>query len=188
VVSREELDLDQVTTLERVSLTRSITNPNVLNRNVPGSIMLDAPDIDKIPWFDDPVIIGLASKYLMIDLNRCMSYILVKIGAGVKLPVHVHFGTATILCLKGRFTYEAGSIGPGGFGWEPYGVVHEPDATTEETILFIINTANALIHTYNEDGSLGPAYQMRDGLKFARDALGDIAVAHLGLPDWFWND
>jgi anti-sigma factor ChrR (cupin superfamily) len=165
----------------------SVFNPNVSIRNVPGSIMMDAALVDSIPWAEDPRILGVAFKHLWIDLNSGAAAALMKIAQGALLPVHCHYSPSLIYCTKGRFTYEAGSIGPGGFGFEPCGVVHEPEAIDEDAEILIVSFGNSILQFYNPDGSPAGMFSLRDALLAAWAAHGSRAVDHLGLPDWYWQ-
>src|SRR5258708_31686324 len=42
-------------------------------------------------------------------------------------------------------------IGPGGFGYEPYGTIHEPDTSVDdETIIWAVNSHNELLQFYKD--------------------------------------
>jgi len=169
----------------------AVTNPKVVIKDFGGSIMMDVPEMDTIPWCETPDFPGLASKPLMYDPTTGMSVVITRVAKGARLPVHVHWSNVAVFVLKGRFNYHpTGSIGAGGFGWEAYGVVHEPDfmEAEEETIFFALSTNHGLFQFYNDDGSPGKLSHARDRLKWARDNYGEKAVAHLKLPEWFWVD
>ncbi len=174
---------------EKSIYTRSSTYPNVMNRNVPGSVMMDRDRIDQIPWYEGPHLPGLKIKYLWIDINAGMSASIFRISKGVQLPVHAHYSTVWLYCHSGSFTYEAGTIGPGGFGYEPFGVIHEPDVTVaEETEMFLLGSSHNRIQLYEEDGTPGISFTTRETLKGIRESCGEAGVAHLNLPTWFWQD
>jgi hypothetical protein len=113
---------------------------------------------------------------------------LLKISKGVQFPVHLHYGTSLLFCLKGRFAYQpAGSIGPGGFGFEPFNTVHEPDCLEEDTLMWAVNSHNELIQLYNDDGSFGAVQHLPGQLKLLRKEYGDAAVRHLNIEPSFWD-
>ncbi|HVX21432.1 MAG TPA: hypothetical protein VHB02_08790 [Acidimicrobiales bacterium] len=165
------------------------TNPRIRLRGAPGIQMLDTATVEAIPWTDSDTFPGMSYKYLKVDLGTGFDITLMKIQRGVQLPVHVHYSETAMYCIKGRFSYEpAGSIGAGGFGFEPYGIIHEPDAATEEeTIVLLINFASGLVQLYNEDGTPGVISHVELLLKEARRKNGDAAIAHLNLPDHIWD-
>lgn len=167
----------------------SKTNPKVQVKGVPGIIMMDAPEVDAIPWTGSDAFPGLYYKYLQIDLEHGFDISLMKLDKGAQLQVHKHLSTSTLFCIKGRFGYEpAGTIGPGGFGFEPYGIVHEPDtATEEETIVLIVTTGASLIQFFDEDGQPSGYNHQLLMLKEARRKNGERAVAHLNLPAHIWD-
>jgi quercetin dioxygenase-like cupin family protein len=168
----------------------AVTNPNVRIQDQGGSLMMDLPEIEAIPWWESEDLPGLSTKTLMYNPTNGLSVLLTKVKKGVRLPVHVHHSEVAVFVLQGRFTYyPTGSIGAGGFGYEAYGVVHEPDfPSEEETVFYAVSTNHGLFQFYNEDGSLGKLSHARDRLKDARARYGHAAVAHLNLPDWFWED
>ena len=168
----------------------AVTNPKVRIQDFGGSIMMDVPQMDAIPWIESPDLPGLSAKTLKYDPTTGISVTVTKVPAGCRLPVHVHFSNVAVFVLKGRFNYHpTGSIGAGGFGWEAYGVVHEPDfVAEEETVFFALSTNHGLFQFYNDDGTPGKLSHARDRLRWARDNYGEGAVAHLNLPAWFWND
>ena len=165
------------------------TNPNVRVNSPPGMVMMDADAIDAIPWCEIDNFPGLAIKYVWVDLEKGLVVSLIKINQGVQLPVHVHFGTSMLFCLKGRFTYQpAGTIGPGGFGYEPFNTIHEPDSTdSEETLLWAVNSHNELLQLYNEDGTPGAIQHLPGQLKWLRKVYGEDAVKHLNIDPSFWE-
>jgi hypothetical protein len=167
----------------------SATNPNVKINNPAGMIMLDADALDAIPWAEIPVFPGLKFKYVWVDLEKGLVVSLLKIGKGVTLPVHLHLGTSLLFCLKGTFTYQpAGTIGAGGFGYEPYGTIHEPDTSTdEETLIWAVNSHNEMLQFYNEDGSFGGIQHLAGQLRMLRRDYGWDAVRHLNVPAEFWE-
>jgi anti-sigma factor ChrR (cupin superfamily) len=167
----------------------SRTNPNVTINDPPGMIMMDTDAIDAIPWAEIPIFPGLQFKYIHVDLEKGVVVSLIKIDKGVTLPVHLHLGTSMLFCLKGTFAYQpAGSIGPGGFGYEPFGTIHEPDTATEgETLIWAVNTHNELLQFYNEDGSLGGVQHLPDQLRMLRRDYGEAAVKHLNIDERFWQ-
>jgi len=170
------------------STPRSRTNPNVAVRDF-GSLMLDGPDLDRIPWCDSPRLPGLFSKTLLYNPDTGTAVSLTKVEKGAILPLHVHWGEAMVVVLKGRFSYEpTGSVGAGGFGYEAFGVVHEPDfPADEETIFYVFSTSHGILQFYNEDGSPGAISHIRDRLLYIRQRCGEAGVAHLNLPDWYWE-
>jgi anti-sigma factor ChrR (cupin superfamily) len=165
------------------------TNPNVRVNSPPGMLMMDTDAIDAIPWCTLPNFPGLAIKYVWVDLEKGVCVSLIKIDKGIQLPVHVHYGTSMLFLLKGRFTYEpAGTIGPGGFGFEPFNTIHEPDSTTEEeTLMWAINTHNEFLQLFNEDGSPGPFQHLAGQLKWMRATHGEASVKHLNVHPSFWE-
>jgi len=165
------------------------TNPNIRVNSPPGMLMLDSTDIDNIPWCEIPNFPGLAIKYVWVDLEKGVCVSLIKINKGVQLPVHVHYGTCMLFCLKGRFTYQpAGTIGPGGFGYEPFNTIHEPDSTTEEeTLLWAVNTHNEFLQLFNDDGSPGAFQHLAGQLKWMRENYGEGSVKHLNVDPSFWE-
>lgn len=173
------------------SRTQCRTNPNVMTRTPPGEIVLDAPDIQAIPWVDSPQLPGLSTKYLKVDLEQGVAVSLSKVAKGSRLPVHCHYSSAMIFCLQGRFGYSAtGSIGAGGFLYEPVGTIHEPDTdlSDEDTVYFVVTNCNTLLQFYREDGSIGGVMHLPDRLRQIRKQYGEKALAHLNLPDWFWSE
>ena len=168
----------------------SKTNPKVRVRGAPGLIMMDGPEVEKIPWTGSEFFPGLYFKYLYVDLEKGADIGLMKLDRGAQLQVHQHLSTAALFCIKGRFSYQpAGSIGPGGFGFEPYGIIHEPDtATEEETIVLTVNTASSLIRFYDKSGNPSGYNHQLLMLREAYRQHGERAVAHLNLPPHIWED
>lgn len=181
--------MDAATKQLRPGEMMSATNPNVKINSPAGMVMFDTDFIDTIPWAEIPVFPGLKFKYVWVDLEKGLVASLLWIGKGVTLPVHLHLGTSLLFCLKGRFTYQpAGTIGPGGFGYEPYGTIHEPDTSTEEeTILWAVNSHNELLQFYNDDGSFAGLQHLAGQLRMLRRDYGWDAVKHLNVPAEFWD-
>jgi 2,4'-dihydroxyacetophenone dioxygenase len=163
------------------------TNRNVKVRGVPGAVMLDAASVEEIPWTDSDAMPGLALKYLQVDLSRGFDVSLMKVSPGARIPVHMHWATSTLFCIKGKFAYQpVGMIDAGGYGFEPYGIIHEPDAgSDEEAIVLTINFSGGLVQFYNEDGTLGPISHVGLLLQEMYRKHGEKAVAHLNLPPSF---
>jgi anti-sigma factor ChrR (cupin superfamily) len=161
----------------------STTNPNVRINSPAGMIMMDTDAIDAIPWAEIPVFPGLKFKYVWVDLEKGLVASLLWIGKGVTLPVHLHLGTSLLFCLKGKFAYQ-----PAGFGYEPYGTIHEPDTSTEEeTIIWAVNSHNELLQFYNDDGSFAGLQHLAGQLRMLRRDYGWDAVKHLNVPPEFWD-
>lgn len=166
----------------------SKTNPNVRVNNPPGMLMMDAAAIEAIPWVENANFPGLMFKYVHVDLNLGIAVVLLKIAKGVQFPVHVHYGTSMLFCLKGRFSYlPAGSIGPGGFGFEPFNTIHEPEALEEDTLMWAINSHNEFVQLYNKDGSPGGIQHLPAQLKLLKKEYGEAAVRHLNIDPSFWE-
>jgi hypothetical protein len=166
----------------------SRTNPHVLTNVVPGTVMADIKDLEAIPWVPYPHLPGIVVKYVWVDLMTGLSVVLARVAPGVQLPLHVHLGMTMIFLVKGKFSYPgAGSIGPGGFGFEPPMTVHEPDVMAEETIFYSVNNNYALLQVFNPDGSSGGVVHIVDHLREIRREHGEKAVAHLNLPAGIWE-
>lgn len=168
----------------------SKTNPKVEVRGAPGLIMMDGPEVDAIPWTVSKDFPGMYYKSLYADVERGFDVGLMKLDKGAQLQVHHHLSTSLLYCVKGRFGYQpAGSIGPGGFGFEPHGIVHEPDAATEEeTLVLVVSTAANLIRMYDSEGKPSHYSHQVLLLKESYRQHGDRAVAHLNLPPQIWED
>lgn len=168
-----------MTTLTTGDVAR--TNPNVRVVESPQSMMIDT---ESIPWTDVPGMPGSYSKILHVDYDNDRVTSLFKLDPGVQLPVHKHTGGADTFCISGSFTYQAGTITAGGYGWEPGGLIHEPEASDEGCVLFIVSYGSTM--GYDEAGQVAGVLDIDMQLEAAaaNNALGHLKERGLLPPHW----
>lgn len=95
---------------------------------------------------------GAWIKVLHVDEGTGQWTALFKQAAGTFVPPHKHLGRAEFYVFEGRLDYRGGSAGPGHFGIEPLGAVHEKTSFPEETTYLL--TAYGPLAMYADDGSI----------------------------------
>jgi anti-sigma factor ChrR (cupin superfamily) len=113
----------------------------------PGARMVDT---DQIPWTEFPFP-GVRFKLLNIDDHNDALTMILYVDAGIQTPIHKHLGAVEVYTISGRWRYQEGEIGPGGYAYEPNGVIHEPESETDLE-MFIV--AHGPVMNYDEEGNI----------------------------------
>ena len=146
------------------------TNSNVDLWDSRGTYLVNC---DEVPW--TPLREGEWGKLLNFDPASGKYTMLYKLRAGGIVPVHTHLGATEFFVLQGSFGYEAGDVGPNGYGFEYPFAVHEPIASEhEDLIMLVINYGNT--QEFNDDGSPG---QLNGMAGFIEACRANDAVKHL---------
>jgi len=128
---------------------KSQINPNVELWDTHGTYLVDC---ETVPWTE--VGEGQWVKLLNFDPAIAKYTILYKARAGTVVTAHKHIGATEFFVLQGTFGYEAGEVGPGGYGYEyPY-AVHEPIVSSDVDLVMLVINYGATVY-YNEDGTPG---------------------------------
>jgi quercetin dioxygenase-like cupin family protein len=78
------------------------------------------------------------SKQLWADPATSRSATLLRWKKGYVAPPHVHLADAHFLMLSGRIKVRDAEYGPGDYGYEPAGAVHDATTTLEDCVYFFI--------------------------------------------------
>jgi hypothetical protein len=148
------------------------TNPHVECWDTKDTYLVD---VDSVPWTPVGPKGGEWIKLLNFEPSSGKYTILYKLQAGGTVSVHKHLGATEFFVLKGSFGYEAGDVGPGGYGYEYAFAVHEPVASSgEDLVMLVINYGNT--QSYNPDGTPGYVTGMEQVIKKCR---ANNATKHL---------
>ncbi len=100
---------------------------------------------------------GMAwSKLLWTDVETGSWASLLHWNKGYTAPPHVHLHDAHFFMLSGRIAVRDAEFGPGDYGYEPKGAVHDATTTLEDCVYFIVNNGPIQIMANEETGK--PAY------------------------------
>lgn len=80
-------------------------------------------EVDKLPW-EKTKFPGVETKTLMIDKERGLLTVLLRMEPGAMLPDHEHVMIEQTYVLEGRLVDGECSVGPGQFVWRPAGSRH----------------------------------------------------------------
>lgn len=89
------------------------------------------------PWV--PFGEGIAFRLFHASDETGRWTVLFRCAAGSFFGPHRHLGAGEYYVISGRMTYRMGEAGPGTYGYEPIGVVHEHTAFPEATELLFTN-------------------------------------------------
>lgn len=146
------------------------TNPNVDLWDTKDTYLVDC---DAVPWTTHDGRQWI--KLLNFDPASGRYTILYKLKAGCIVDVHKHLGGTEFFVLQGSFGYEAGDVGPGGYGFEYPFAVHEPIASSDvDLIMLVINYGTT--QGFEADGSPGRVTGMEQIVEMCR---ANDATAHL---------
>jgi anti-sigma factor ChrR (cupin superfamily) len=126
------------------------------------------------PWVEtDP---GRAwSKLLWADLEGGGWASLLKWKKGYVAAPHVHLADAHFLMLTGRIQVRDGVYGPGDYGYEPAGAVHDATSTLEDCVYFFISNGRVRIEADEATGT--PAFEIGVADIVAADEKARAALA-----------
>jgi len=126
------------------------------------------------PWVEtDP---GVAwSKLLWADLEGGGWASLLKWKKGYVAAPHVHLADAHFLMLTGSIQVRDGVYGPGDYGYEPAGAVHDATSTLEDCVYFFISNGRVRIEADPATGT--PAYEIGVADIVAADEKARAALA-----------
>jgi hypothetical protein len=134
-----------------------------------------ATDTESIPWTPFPGVEGDWFKILHMDDDNFSATVLLRTDPSFEPNLHRHLGAAELFNLKGSWGYEGfGIMGPGGYTYEPGGVVHFPHVEDEIIVLAILHGP---IQPFDADGN--PLPNLVDNDVFYRLAKANDAVGHL---------
>jgi anti-sigma factor ChrR (cupin superfamily) len=126
------------------------------------------------PWVEtDP---GQAwSKLLWADLEGGGWASLLKWKKGYVAAPHVHLADAHFFMLSGTIKVRDGVYGPGDYGYEPAGAVHDATSTLEDCVYFFISNGRVRIEANAETGT--PAFEIGVADIVAADEAARAALA-----------
>jgi len=126
------------------------------------------------PWVEtDP---GQAwSKLLWADLEGGGWASLLKWKKGYVAAPHVHLADAHFFMLTGTIKVRDGVYGPGDYGYEPAGAVHDATSTLEDCVYFFISNGRVRIEADAATGT--PAYEIGVADIVAADEKARAALA-----------
>lgn len=126
------------------------------------------------PWVEtDP---GQAwSKLLWADLEGGGWASLLKWKKGYVAAPHVHLADAHFFMLTGTIKVRDGVYGPGEYGYEPAGAVHDATSTLEDCVYFFISNGRVRIEADAATGT--PAYEIGVADIVAADEKARAALA-----------
>jgi len=78
-------------------------------------------------------------KQLWADPETEKSASLIRWTKGYTAPPHVHLHDAHFIMLSGRIAVRDVEYGPGDYGYEPAGAVHDATTTLEDCVYFFIS-------------------------------------------------
>lgn len=96
------------------------------------------------------------SKMLWMDLEAGSWASLLRWAKGYKAPPHVHLHDAHFFMLSGRIAVRDAEFGPGDYGYEPKGAVHDETTALDDCVYFILN--NGPIQIMANEATGKPAY------------------------------
>ncbi len=81
-------------------------------------------EVEELPW-EATKFPGVETKTLMLDKERGLLTVLLRMAPGAKLPDHEHVMIEQTYVLEGRLVDRECEVGPGQFVWRPAGSRHE---------------------------------------------------------------
>jgi quercetin dioxygenase-like cupin family protein len=115
------------------------------------------------------------SKLLWADPDGGGWASLLKWKKGYVGAPHVHLADAHFLMLTGRIQVRDAVYGPGDYGYEPAGAVHEATSALEDSIYFFISNGRVRIEANPATGT--PAYEIGAADIVAADEAARAALA-----------
>ena len=93
-------------------------------------------DIHAIDWLD----VGGGTKFKVLRLCEHTGQwaLYVNMAPGARFQAHRHEGTGQFFVTKGKLIYDAGTAGPGTYGFEPVFAVHVDAHCEEETEMLFL--------------------------------------------------
>ena len=79
------------------------------------------------------------SKLLWADPETGRSAHLLRWAQGYTAPPHIHEDDAHFLMLSGRIKVRDDEYGPGDYGYEPKGAIHDATTTLEDCVYFFLS-------------------------------------------------
>lgn len=114
-------------------------------------------DIHAMDWLD----VGGGTKFKVLRLCEHTGQwaLYVHMAPGARFQAHRHEGTGQFFVTKGELIYDAGSAGPGTYGFEPIFAVHvNAHCIVETEMLFL---GEGAVTYFDEDGNVDYVFNVQ---------------------------